>query len=50
MANILDYNYFVKLLNTQIFSEDLNYEILKTVINNPNRYIGLLELQMQKLN
>ncbi|WP_229204325.1 hypothetical protein [Campylobacter anatolicus] len=37
----MTYLEFSKILNERIFGDDLNYEILLTVLENPKRYIGL---------
>ncbi|EMC9372889.1 restriction endonuclease [Campylobacter lari] len=44
----MNYQNFKNKLNTKIFGEDLNYEILLTVLNNPKRYIGLFRITNAK--
>jgi hypothetical protein len=44
----LTYDYFKSHLNNRIFGEDLNYEILVTVLKNPQRYIGLFRITNAK--
>ena len=46
---ILTYDFFVKKLNEKIKSdEDFYYELLKNVIDNPNRYTGIFRLSNAK--
>ena len=40
----MTYDEFQSRLNTRIFGQDLNYEILLTVLKNPERYIGLFRI------
>ncbi|EAI1510415.1 restriction endonuclease [Campylobacter coli] len=44
----MTYKNFKNKLNAKIFGEDLNYEILLTVLNNPKRYIGLFRITNAK--
>ncbi|EGE9806885.1 restriction endonuclease, partial [Campylobacter jejuni] len=44
----MTYQNFKNKLDTKIFGEDLNYEILLTVLNNPKRYIGLFRITNAK--
>lgn len=44
----MTYEHFKTKLNTRIFGEDLNREILETVIKNPQRYIGLFRVTNAK--
>ncbi|MBR1375252.1 MAG: hypothetical protein IJ566_04120 [Cardiobacteriaceae bacterium] len=44
----MKYEEFKQKLNLQVFGEDVNYEILTTVIKNPNRYIGLFRVTNAK--
>lgn len=44
----MTYQEFSNGLNSRIFGEDLNYEILLTVLNNPQRYIGLFRITNAK--
>ncbi len=44
----MQYEEFQKRLNNRIFGDDLNYEILLTVLNNPERYIGLFRITNAK--
>ncbi|OCR92515.1 HpyAIV family type II restriction enzyme [Campylobacter fetus] len=44
----MNYNFFKNTLNSRIFGDDLNYEILLTVLNNPKRYIGLFRITNAK--
>lgn len=44
----MTYEIFKQKLNDRIFGEDLNYEILTTVLNNPHRYIGLFRITNAK--
>ena len=44
----MTYDYFKSHLNNRIFGEDLNYEILVTVLKNPQRYIGLFRITNAK--
>ena len=44
----MTYEIFKDKLNTRIFGDDLNYEILETVLKNPKRYIGLFRVSNAK--
>ncbi|EAL5962999.1 restriction endonuclease [Campylobacter jejuni] len=44
----MTYQNFKNKLDTKIFGEDLNYEILLTVLNNPKRYTGLFRITNAK--
>ncbi|EGF1229429.1 restriction endonuclease [Campylobacter jejuni] len=44
----MTYQNFKNKLDTKIFGEDLNYEILLTVLNNLKRYIGLFRITNAK--
>lgn len=44
----MTYDEFQKRLNARIFGQDLNYEILLTVLKNPERYIGLFRITNAK--
>ncbi|WP_139452053.1 HpyAIV family type II restriction enzyme [Campylobacter armoricus] len=44
----MNYQNFKNKLDVRIFGEDLNYEILLTVLNNPKRYIGLFRITNAK--
>ncbi|MDL2346208.1 HpyAIV family type II restriction enzyme [Campylobacter hyointestinalis] len=44
----MEYNIFKNKLNNRIFGDDLNYEILLTVLNNPKRYIGIFRITNAK--
>ena len=44
----MTYEDFAARLNDRIFGQDLNYEILRTVLENPNRYIGLFRITNAK--
>lgn len=44
----MTYDDFLKKLNKRVFGDDLNYEILKTVLENPKRYIGLFRITNAK--
>ena len=44
----MTYDDFAARLNDRIFGQDLNYEILRTVLENPNRYIGLFRITNAK--
>lgn len=44
----MTYNEFQSRLNARIFGQDLNYEILLTVLKNPERYIGLFRITNAK--
>lgn len=44
----MTYDKFKNRLNERIFGEDLNYEILLTVLKNPKRYIGLFRITNAK--
>lgn len=45
----MDYSQFIAKLNNRIKSdESFNYELLKTVIKNPNRYTGIFRLSNAK--
>ncbi len=44
----MDYERFKQMLKREIFGEDLNYQILKTVIENPYRYIGIFRISSAK--
>ncbi|MBS4314141.1 HpyAIV family type II restriction enzyme [Campylobacter vulpis] len=44
----MTYEEFKDRLNDRIFGEDLNYEILLTVLKNPKRYIGLFRITNAK--
>lgn len=44
----MTYKDFKNKLDTKIFGEDLNYEILLTVLKNPKRYIGLFRITNAK--
>ena len=45
----MEYSYFIGKLNERIKSDDsFNFELLKTVIKNPNRYTGIFRLSNAK--
>ncbi len=44
----MQYSDFKKMLKKEVFGEDLNYQILKTVIDNPQRYIGIFRVTSTK--
>lgn len=44
----MQYSNFKKMLKKEVFGEDLNYQILKTVIENPQRYIGIFRVTSAK--
>lgn len=44
----MTYEDFKNGLNSRIFRDDLNYEILETVLKNPKRYIGLFRITNAK--
>ena len=44
----MKYEEFKQKLNLQVFGEDINYEILTKVIENPHRYIGLFRVTNAK--
>lgn len=44
----MKYEEFKQKLNLQVFGEDVNYEILTKVIENPHRYIGLFRVTNAK--
>lgn len=44
----MTYEDFKNSLNSRIFGDDLNYEILETVLKNPKRYIGLFRITNAK--
>ncbi len=44
----MQYSDFKKMLKKEVFGEDLNYQILKTVIENPQRYIGIFRVTSAK--
>nr|WP_315520644.1 restriction endonuclease [uncultured Campylobacter sp.] len=44
----MTYEDFKNSLNDRIFGDDLNYEILETVLKNPQRYIGLFRVTNAK--
>ena len=44
----MTYDDFKNSLNSRIFGDDLNYEILETVLKNPKRYIGLFRITNAK--
>ena len=44
----MTYENFKNRLNHKVFGEDLNYEILLTVIQNPKRYIGIFRITNAK--
>lgn len=44
----MTYEHFKQKLNNRIFGEDLNYEILATVLSNPRRYTGLFRITNAK--
>ncbi|TQR29050.1 restriction endonuclease [Campylobacter sp. MIT 99-7217] len=44
----MKYELFEKKLNDRVFTQDLNYEILLTVLKNPKRYIGLFRITNAK--
>lgn len=44
----MTYDNFKNSLNGRIFGDDLNYEILETVLKNPKRYIGLFRITNAK--
>ena len=44
----MTYDYFKQKLQYGVFGEDLAYEILLTVLNNPKRYIGLFRITNAK--
>ncbi|EIC5480460.1 restriction endonuclease, partial [Campylobacter upsaliensis] len=44
----MTYEEFKDRLDDRIFGEDLNYEILLTVLKNPKRYIGLFRITNAK--
>lgn len=44
----MDYKDFREKLNSTIFGEDLNYEIVLAVLKNPKRYIGLFRITNAK--
>ena len=44
----MTYENFATRLNARIFGQDLNYEILLTVLKNSERYIGLFRITNAK--
>lgn len=44
----MTYRNFKDRLNHKVFGEDLNYEILLTVLQNPKRYIGIFRITNAK--
>nr|WP_246059062.1 hypothetical protein [Campylobacter troglodytis] len=44
----MSYDEFKHRLNARIFGQDLNYEILLTVLKNPEPYIGLFRITNAK--
>ena len=44
----MQYSDFKNMLKTEVFGQDLNYQILKTVIENPQRYIGIFRVTSAK--
>ncbi|MCK3658314.1 restriction endonuclease [Pasteurellaceae bacterium Pebbles2] len=44
----MEYSVFSQKLKNKVFGEDLNYEILETVLKNPQRYIGLFRVTNAK--
>lgn len=44
----MEYIEFKRMLKAEVFSDDLNYQILKTVIENPQRYIGIFRITSAK--
>lgn len=44
----MTYEDFKNSLNSRIFGDDLNHEILETVLKNPKRYIGLFRITNAK--
>ena len=44
----MTYENFKNRLNNKVFGEDLNYEILLTVLQNPKRYIGIFRITNAK--
>lgn len=44
----MKYDIFKNKLNNRIFGDDLNYEILLTVLKNPKRYVGLFRITNAK--
>lgn len=44
----MTYEVFKNRLNDRIFGQDLNYEILLTVLENPKRYTGLFRITNAK--
>ena len=44
----MKYDIFKNKLDNRIFGDDLNYEILLTVLKNPKRYVGLFRITNAK--
>lgn len=44
----MEYYEFKNMLKNEVFGNDLNYQILKTVIENPQRYIGIFRVTSAK--
>lgn len=44
----MQYRVFKAMLKAEVFGADLNYQILKTVIENPKRYIGIFRITSAK--